>query len=603
MSKKTNKTIEAGVLHRGFSFDREAISEEGRTVEIAFSSEEPVERWFGNEILDHSKSSVDLGRLKNGGAILVDHDPADHIGVVEAVSIDGDKRGRATVRFGKSSRAEEIWQDVVDGIRHNVSVGYRINKMILDSEEEGAETYRATSWTPHEISFVSVPADSSVGVGRKETDDKRSITIENLYEEKKMSKEKVEVTSIDVDAERAVIRKAELSRIGEIEALGNKFEAKDMARDFVNQGKDADDFRSALLEKMGNATAITESADIGMTDTEVRQFSFMKAINALANPGDRRAQENASFEFETSRAAAEKYGKNPQGLMIPMDVLKGQRDLNVGTATAGGHTVATDLLADSFIDKLDNAMVATRAGATVLRDLQGNIAIPRATGGATSYWVAESGAITESAAAFDQVTMSPKTVGAFSDVSRKLLLQSSVDVESFVRNDLALRLALAIDNKAFEGDGTSNTPTGVVNATGVGSVAFASATAGAATWGEIIDMESEVSQDNALLGNLSYITNAAQMGYLKQTKKDSGSGIFLVEGSQLNGYNVLVSNQISTAGQMLFGNWADLMIGYWSGVDINVDTSTGSTSGTVRIVALQDVDVAVRHGESFAKGV
>ena len=248
-------------------------------------------------------------------------------------------------------------------------------------------------------------------------------------------------------------------------------------------------------------------------------------------------------------------------------------------------------------------MVATRAGATVLRDLQGNIAIPRATGGATSYWVAESGAITESAAAFDQVTMSPKTVGAFSDVSRKLLLQSSVDVESFVRNDLALRLALAIDNKAFEGDGTSNTPTGVVNATGVGSVAFASATAGAATWGEIIDMESEVSQDNALLGNLSYITNAAQMGYLKQTKKDSGSGIFLVEGSQLNGYNVLVSNQISTAGQMLFGNWADLMIGYWSGVDINVDTSTGSTSGTVRIVALQDVDVAVRHGESFAKGV
>jgi|SaaInlStandDraft_2_1057019.scaffolds.fasta_scaffold02540_6 HK97 family phage major capsid protein/HK97 family phage prohead protease len=603
MSKKTNKTIEAGVLHRGFSFDREAISEEGRTVEIAFSSEEPVERWFGNEILDHSKSSVDLGRLKNGGAILVDHDPADHIGVVEAVSIDGDKRGRATVRFGKSSRAEEIWQDVVDGIRHNVSVGYRINKMILDSEEEGAETYRATSWTPHEISFVSVPADSSVGVGRKETNDKRSITIENLYEEKKMSKEKVEVTSIDVDAERAVIRKAELSRIGEIEALGNKFEAKDMARDFVNQGKDADDFRSALLEKMGNATAITESADIGMTDTEVRQFSFMKAINALANPGDRRAQENASFEFETSRAAAEKYGKNPQGLMIPMDVLKGQRDLNVGTATAGGHTVATDLLADSFIDKLDNAMVATRAGATVLRDLQGNIAIPRATGGATSYWVAESGAITESAAAFDQVTMSPKTVGAFSDVSRKLLLQSSVDVESFVRNDLALRLALAIDNKAFEGDGTSNTPTGVVNATGVGSVAFASATAGAATWGEIIDMESEVSQDNALLGNLSYITNAAQMGYLKQTKKDSGSGIFLVEGSQLNGYNVLVSNQISTAGQMLFGNWADLMIGYWSGVDINVDTSTGSTSGTVRIVALQDVDVAVRHGESFAKGV
>jgi HK97 family phage major capsid protein len=452
---------------------------------------------------------------------------------------------------------------------------------------------------------VSIPADSGVGVGRNdEVDEKRSITIENLYEEKEMTEEvKSAPLTVDVDAERAQIRKSEMKRIGEIEALGSKFDAKDVAREFVQSGKSADDFRVSLLAKIGDAKPVVESPEIGMTETEVREFSFMRAINALANPNDRRAREAAAFEFEASRAAGDRYGKDPQGIMIPVDVLRGQRDLTVGTATAGGHTVATDLLADSFIDKLDNAMVATRAGATILRDLQGNIAIPRQTGGASSYWVAESGAITESAAAFDQVTMSPKTVGAFSDISRKLLLQSSIDVENFVRNDLALRLALAIDNKAFEGDGSSNTPTGVVNATGVGSVAFASATAGAATWGEIIDMESEVSQDNALLGNLAYITNAAQMGYLKQTKKDSGSGIFLVESGELNGYPVMVSNQISTAGQILFGNWADLMIGYWSGVDINVDASTGSASGTLRIVALQDVDVAVRHGESFAKGV
>ena len=605
MSKR--KTIEATSFHRGFDLDRSAISVDERTVDLAFSSEEPVERWFGNEILDHSEASVDLGRLQSGGAVLVDHDHSDHVGVVETANIDGDRKGRARVRFGNSIRANEIWQDVVDGIRHNVSVGYRINTMKLEdtNKESGLETYRATSWSPFEISFVSIPADSGVGVGRNdEVDEKRSITIENLYEEKEMTEEvKSAPLTVDVDAERAQIRKAEMKRIGEIEALGSKFDAKDVAREFVQSGKSADDFRVSLLAKIGDAKPVVESPEIGMTETEVREFSFMRAINALANPNDRRAREAAAFEFEASRAAGDRYGKDPQGIMIPVDVLRGQRDLNVTTATAGGHTVATDLLADSFIDKLDNAMVATRAGATILRDLQGNIAIPRQTGGASSYWVAESGAITESAAAFDQVTMSPKTVGAFSDISRKLLLQSSIDVENFVRNDLALRLALAIDNKAFEGDGSSNTPTGVVNATGVGSVAFASATAGAATWGEIIDMESEVSQDNALLGNLAYITNAAQMGYLKQTKKDSGSGIFLVESGELNGYPVMVSNQISTAGQILFGNWADLMIGYWSGVDINVDASTGSASGTLRIVALQDVDVAVRHGESFAKGV
>jgi HK97 family phage major capsid protein len=607
MSKRKTKTIEATSFQRGFAFDRDAINVGDRTVELAFSSEEPVERWFGNEILDHSRSSVDLGRLESGGAVLVDHNHSDHIGVVENASIDDDRRGRARVRFGNGTRANEIFTDVVDGIRHNVSVGYRINTMNLEdtNRESGVETYRATSWSPFEISFVSIPADSGVGVGRNDVvDEKRSITIENLYEEEKMTEEvKATPVVVDADAERAQIRKTEVKRISEIEALGDKFEAKDVARDFVQSGKSADEFRTSLLAKIGDAKPVVESPEIGMTETEVRQFSFVKAINALANPNDRRAQEAAAFEFEASRTAGERYGKDPQGIMIPADVLNGKRDLSAAVAVDGGNLIATELLADSFIEKLDNAMVARRAGATIMRDLQGNLAIPRQTGGASSYWIAENGDVTESSATFDQVLMSPRTVGAFSQISRKLLLQSSIDVENFVRNDLALRLALAIDNKAFEGDGTGNTPTGVANVVGVGSVAFAGASAGACTFGEAVDMESQISQDNALLGNLSYITNAAQLGYLKQTKKDAGSGLFLIENGQLNGYPVLVSNQITTPGQMMFGNWADIMIGYWSGVDINVDTSTLATSGALRIVALQDVDVAVRHPESFALGV
>jgi HK97 family phage major capsid protein len=607
MSKRKTKTIEATSFQRGFAFDRDAINVEDRTVELAFSSEEPVERWFGNEILDHSRSSVDLGRLESGGAVLVDHNHSDHIGVVENASIDDDRRGRARVRFGNGTRANEIFTDVVDGIRHNVSVGYRINTMNLEdtNRESGVETYRATSWSPFEISFVSIPADSGVGVGRNDVmDEKRSITIENLYEEEKMTEEvKATPVVVDADAERAQIRKTEVKRISEIEALGDKFEAKDVARDFVQSGKSADEFRTSLLAKIGDAKPVVESPEIGLTETEVRQFSFVKAINALANPNDRRAQEAAAFEFAASRTAGERYGKDPQGIMIPADVLNGKRDLSAAVAVDGGNLIATELLADSFIEKLDNAMVARRAGATIMRDLQGNLAIPRQTGGASSYWIAENGDVTESSATFDQVLMSPRTVGAFSQISRKLLLQSSIDVENFVRNDLALRLALAIDNKAFEGDGSGNTPTGVANVSGVGSVAFAGATAGACTFGEAVDMESEISQDNALLGNLSYITNAAQLGYLKQTRKDAGSGLFLIENGQLNGYPVLVSNQITTPGQMMFGNWADIMIGYWSGVDINVDTSTLATSGALRIIALQDVDVAVRHPESFALGV
>jgi HK97 family phage major capsid protein len=248
-------------------------------------------------------------------------------------------------------------------------------------------------------------------------------------------------------------------------------------------------------------------------------------------------------------------------------------------------------------------------GATMMNDLVGNIAIPRQTGGASSYWVAESGAVTESQAAFDQVTMSGKTVGSMSDISRKMLLQSSLDVEAFVRNDLATSLALAIDSAAINGTGASNQPTGILNTSGIGSVV--GGTNGAAPdWADIVDLESELALDNADIGSLGFLTNAKVRGKLLQTEKASSTGQYVwAENNTLRGYNAAVSNQVpsnltkgssSVCSAILFGNWSDLIIGTWGGIDINVDTSTGSSSGTVRVVALQDVDIAVRHAESFA---
>jgi HK97 family phage major capsid protein/HK97 family phage prohead protease len=564
----TNKTINTGALHRSFDLSRDAINEEARTVELAFSSEAPVARWFGDEILDHDPSSIRLGRLNDGGPVLVDHDGTDHVGVVESVVISGDRVGRAQVRFGKSDRAEEIWQDVKDGIRKSVSVGYRIHKMALESEKDGMESYRATDWEPYEISMVSVPADAGVGIGRG-VDGEHQTEVTNIQikqvKESKMDDKTPEVAKV-VDNTFAIedVRKAELGRITDIEAIGNQH---------------------------GFAT------DIGLTEKEVRNFSFMRAIHALSNPSDRRAQEAAAFEFEASRAAADHLGRTAQGLFVPSEVLK--RDLNVGTATAGGNTVATDLLSNSFIDSLENAMVVAGLGATMLRDLNGNVAIPRQTSGATAYWVAESAAVTESQAAFDQVQMSPKTVGSFSDISRKLLLQSSIDIEGFVRNDLAMRLAMAIDLAAIAGTGSSNQPTGILATTGIGAKTFAAV--GNPTFGEMVDVESQVSVDNALFGSLAYVSTAAMAGAMKQKAKDAGSGQFVMANNQVNGYNMAVTNQM-TANTVVFGNFADLIIGMWGGLDINVDTSTGSASGTVRVVCLQDVDIAVRHAQSFAKG-
>jgi len=162
------KTIKSKVLHRTFEIRSEHIDEEKRTVDISFSSEEPVRQWFGSEILDHKKKSVDLTRLNNGAPFLVNHNSNDLAGVVESAKIDtGDKVGRAKIRFGNSERAKEIFQDVVDKIRTKVSVGYIVRKMVREKEEEGQPTiYRVLDWMPIEISSVPIPADNSVGVGR-----------------------------------------------------------------------------------------------------------------------------------------------------------------------------------------------------------------------------------------------------------------------------------------------------------------------------------------------------------------------------------------------------------------------------------------------------
>lgn len=349
-------------------------------------------------------------------------------------------------------------------------------------------------------------------------------------------------------------------------------------------------------------------AAIGMNRRETQQYSLVRAINA-AMTNDWRG---AELEREASEATAKRLGRSPNGsFFVPADWME-RRDLTVGTASAGGNTVATDLLAQSFIDLLRNRMALRQAGATMLSGLVGNVAIPRQSGGATAYWVAENAAPTESQQTFDQVTMTPKTVGAFTDISRRLLNQSSIDVESLVRMDLATVLALAIDLAGLHGTGASNQPTGLINVAGIGSVA--GGTNGAVpTWANIVALETAVAVPNADIGRLAYVTNAKVRGKLKSTPRVAGTNdnmIWQDGNNPLNGYQSVVSNQVSSTltkgtssgvcSAIFYGNWGDLLVGMWGGLDILVDPYTGSTAGTVRVVALQDVDVAVRHPESFA---
>jgi len=576
------------LISRAVSAEKKVIDVEARRVQIAVSSEEPVERGYGNEVLDHSERSIDLSFLNSGRApLLLDHDPRQQIGVVESVTLDGSaRRLRATVRFGKNGLAKDVFDDVSDGIRSNISVGYQVNKL----EQDGKGSYRAVDWLPMEVSVVSIPADRTVGVGRSADDDLQHRT-PNLTPQKEAT-----MSDIDIEAVKAEAVRAAAKDHAEIYALGGKHQQRDMAEKAVAEGRTLAEFRGELLNVIGNKPL--DNTEIGLAPKEVRQFSLLKAIRAHANPTDRAAQQAAAFELEASAAASEAYGREAQGIMIPNEVLRSWavRDLNT---TDDAAVIADDFRGGSFIDVLRNQSSVMQAGATMLSGLSGNVKIPKKTAASAAAWIStEGGASSESEPTLGQVTMAPKTLGAFTDITRLMMMQSSLDIESLVRNDLSTAIALAIDLGALAGTGSSGQPTGVKNTSGINApTSFAGVNP---TFAEVVAMETAVAEDNALSGNLAYIAPAGMYGALKTTAKDAGSGQFVVgPDGNMNGYNTIVSNQV-TAGDLYFGNFADLLIGMYGGLDIVVDPYTSSTSGTVRIVALQTCDVAVRHAVSFA---
>ncbi|QTI81490.1 phage major capsid protein (plasmid) [Roseomonas marmotae] len=584
-----------------------AVDADKRTVELAFSSESEVRRWFGVEILSHAPEAVVLDRMQDGAALLLEHDTDKQIGVVESVSIDSDRRGRAVVRFGRSALAEEVFQDVQDGIRRHVSVGYLIHEIEKTGERDGEDIFTVTRWEPFEVSLVSVPADTSVGVGRKlDAEGKKETHQPEKTEVNMTEKTEIPAASVDHTAEIRKAAEAERARTRSILEMGEKYQADDLARDAVKDGLSVADFQRSLLDHVNSRVQKpladqAKATDIGMTDKEARNFSLVKVIRALTEPTDRRAQQDAAFEFEASRAAADKLGKNTDRFVIPSDVLT--RAINTSkTGTnagdTGGYSIATDLLAQSFIDILRNRATIMQLG-TPIGGLVGNIDIPKQVAAAQGYWIGEDADAVESNLELGQISMTPKTVAAYSEITRKLLKQSSLDIEALVRADLAKALALTIDKAGYYGTGSSAQPTGIANATGINAVAFA---ADVPTFAELVQMETEIAVDNADVRSMAYVFGAGMRGSFKTALKFSGlPGTIWEDGGTVNGYRTEITNQIE-AGDVFMGNFNDLLIGMWGGLELMVDPYSNSKKGRLRVVVFQDVDFALRRVESFCLG-
>ena len=589
-----------------------------RTFEFPFSSEYPVSRYFGTEVLSHDTKAPNFMRLNDGAPFLFNHNPDKVLGVVERAYLDEDKkRAYAKIRFSRSEFAKQYLDDVKDGILRGISFGYSIDE--VEQREEGV---LATSWTPHELSLVSIPADPTIGIGRSllseepamsESSQPEDTTITNEAPvEKQETRSAVTTASTpapameeqtpNLEVIRSEAKKAEKDRVAAINALGAQHRMADLAQELIDGDNSVDEARAAFLEKLGTRqveqpirSADVTSNDVGLSQKEVKRFSFIRALNYLANPGDQSARREAEFEIEVGNAAAKQYERSSNGIVVPNEVLR--RDLNVGTATAGGNLVDDVLLSGSFIELLRNRLALAQAGMTTLSGINGNISIPKQGSSATAYWVGEGSSPTESQQTIEQINLSPKTCGAFVDYSRKLLLQSSIDVEQMVRDDLARVLALELDRVGLNGSGSSNQPLGIINTTGIGTQTITTF----GTFAEYIGMETDVAVANADAGALRYIINASARGALKSTEKASGTAQFVYENDEINGYPVTVSNQLEN-NDALFGDFSQLIMAMWSGLDLTVDPYAGATAGTVRIIALQDVDFAVKQPGAFCYG-
>ena len=578
----------------------ERAQQDSDVMEFSFSSELPVERWWGTEILSHDPASVNLERATTMN-FLWNHDRDVVLGRVMSVNIAEDKRGYCKVRWSNKKSIEDYKQDVADGILTNVSFAYMIDDVTEVKNKGEDDSVYVCSWTPLEISLVSVPQDASVGIGR-------SLSENNLLDIENNGR-KMEITEF---------RQEESKRIASIISLSETYGDKELAQKLIAEGQSIESARSAYLGVVTaqHQTPIAAVAPLGFSEKENKSYSILRAINACLT-GD---WSKAGFEKECSQELITRSKKTPtsNGFFMPVRDLKvyGERaTYATGANATGGFTVETNLLAENFIDALRNRAVIFSLGAQMLSGLQGNADIPAQNAVTTTYWVSEGGNLTQSEATFRQVALRPKTIGCMSKFTRQTLLQSAIDIEQFIRRDFAAQMALGIDLAAIAGTGLNNQPTGILNTAGIGSVV--GGTNGAApTWDNIVGLETAVSVANANINTCSYLVNAATRGRLKRTQKFSGTNgdpIWETQGmdSMMNGYRVSTSNQIAsnlTKGSgtnlsaLLFGDFSSLFVGEWGILEILVNpyADTDYPSGNIAVRALQTMDVAVRYAQSFA---
>jgi HK97 family phage major capsid protein len=611
-----------------------------RVVRCSISSETPYTRYMADpesgewvkalEVLGHGPGEIDDSRMRDGLVIQDDH-YGDQIGIMDKPEVkDGKICG--TIRFGHSQKARDIEADALDGIKRNMSVGYMVNEYRRDGVDKatGLPIFRVTNWTPYEASFVNVPADTGVGVGRNaDAELKQKTSTSAAIPAVGERKTTMKYTAEQRQKIRELAAAAHVPGEEVADILTSERSFEEVREELLNR---REKYLAELAKKPAKPAAESRAVIDEGTKREIqKRYNLVNVIRFLADAAKgERSDVDIGFEREISDELAKQTNRAVQGILLP-DFVRAAANANDGGLTlgtpaydtdtaaggisgiggAGKNTIATNLLAGRFIEALRDALVLNTLGAEIITGLVGDIAIPKGGSIAGGWISAEGGNASKKNPTFGQITATPHTYGAYVDITRKLLIQSSIDVQAKVLEWLMYACAKGIETAAFQGTGSSGQPTGLATALNSGATAWSNTP----TFDKLVALIAATKTANSFKPSMRFVGTSGVWSKLATTRDYEvltdgastpknvgaiGGSVRLLDTAtnKVIGRDFVEAN-LMPAAKLLFGDFTQLAVCLWSGTDIIVDPYANDTNGGLRLVALQDSDILIKRPESF----
>ncbi len=577
------------VFYRSIAVDRSAIDLDNRTVAVSFSSEKFYQRSFGLEVLSHNPADVDMSFISSGNApALVEHDVNQQVGVVEQATIESGV-GRAIVRVSKSEDGEKVWQDIVDGIRKNVSVGYIITDR--RQEQRNGTQVVVCKWAPKEISFVALPVDESIGVCRSATADLPAENKDqNNNKETQMENTEKDV-AVQARAEQAIdvqaIIKTERSRADEITNMARSLGLDEIGVELVKNGKSLDEARSIFLNEVSKKSApVQTSMAIGLSEKEAKQFSLSRAIDAL-NAGNLK---NAGFEYEVSSEVAKRSGKTQTANNVFIPTEYSYRAAGANATTVADNPSLVNQTTLGLVDMLYRESIAGKLGARVVTGLNGTVDFKRILSGATARKVAEGVDGTVDKITSDKIVMNPEKRIALVELTDSML-RNTTAMESYIQAHLIKKLNEKIDADILASIVATDAISWITKPTNT-------------NFKDIQKLITTVAKFDALTDAAKFAADYDILEMLSVTLHGDGTttntaGKTLIDDAgRLNKREIVAANQVGN--NLIFGDFSNVVAGFWGTVELAVDPYAKFNSGGIVLRAMVDMDSAVLQEKAFA---